>query len=129
MTGIKTMQGVTNIYDSSELKDFNHSANFPIAWEVIFANNDAGKEFTEQFNETLKTLSKDKYQLIDVQGTSSDMARSIECAFTDSQTFQKVVHGAMKDIIFYSEEEKRIQPKQNMIDSAKELSKNISLAI
>lgn len=129
MTEIKAIQGATNIYNSREAKDFNRPTDFPIAWEAIYLNDDTGKEFTSNFENTIKNISKDKYQILDIQGKNSDLTRCIECAFSDVDTFKKVLKESFQDIAFYSENEKKIKPKTMMVDDAKKIQSSMSMAL
>jgi len=127
MTEIKAIQGITNIYDSSEARDFDRPIDFPIAWEIMYLNDEIGKEFTANFKNAIENISQDKYQLLDIQGDNSDLTQCIECTFADTDSFKKVLNESFKDITFYSENDKKIKPKMAMIDDAKKISRSLEV--
>lgn len=127
---VKAVQGITSIYDSSEAKSFEQSANYPIAWEVLFVNNAEGKEFALKANEAFKNLPKDKGLIMDFQGDPNDVARCLECAFSNKDAFRKVLNEVLDGVSFYHEEERKIIPKMNMLnDAGKILSQKMELAV
>lgn len=122
MTNIKTVKGITNVYDSKEMKDFDLPENYPIAWEVIFINDKAGKEFTGNIRKAFSELPSEKGYIVDFEGEPSDVARCVECVFADKHIFRKVLNEALPEMVIYDEREKGIIPKQKMIDEAQKIT-------
>lgn len=118
MNEVKTIEGITNVYDSKEMKGFDLPENYPIAWEVIFINDKAGKEFAGNIRKAFSELPPEKGYIVDFEGEPSDVARCVECVFADKHSFRKVLNEALPEMVIYDERAKGIVPKQKMIDEA-----------
>ena len=129
MTEIKTVQGVTEVYDSKEAKGFEQSAEYPIAWEFIFINDTSGKQFTNQLLESLDKLPKESGYLLDLQGETSDVARCSECVFKSKDAFRKVLNESLADLAIYDEMLAGVKPKLQLLDEAtKIMTKKLAVA-
>lgn len=122
MTNIKTVEGITNVYDSKEMKGFDLSENYPIAWEVIFINDKAGKEFAGNIRKAFSELPQEKGYIVDFEGEPSDVARCMECVFADKHIFKKVLNESLSDMVILDEREKTIIPKQKLVDDVGKIS-------
>lgn len=129
MTEIKTIQGVTEVYDSKEAKGFEQAAEYPLVWEFIYINDKSGKQFTNQLLESLDKLPKESGYLLDLQGEASDVARCAECAFASKDSLRKVLNESLADLAIYDEMQQGIKPKLQLLDEAtKIISKELAVA-
>lgn len=121
MTETKTVQGITEVYPSKQAKGFEQSANYPLAWEFIYINDTAGKQFTNQLLESLNKFPKESGYLLDLQGEASDVARCAECAFASKDALRKVLNESLTGIAIYDEKQKGIKPKLQLLNEASEV--------
>ena len=121
MTEIKTIQGVTDVYDSKEAKGFEQSAEYPIAWEFVFVNDKSGKQFVNQLLESLDKLPKENGYLLDLIGEVTDVARCAECIFASKDAFRKVLNESLNNMAIYDEKQQGIKPKQQLLDQVNEI--------
>ena len=130
MNKIKTLQGIANVYDSSEAKGFEDSENYPIAWELVFLNDSVGKEFSLNALKTFRQIPKEQGYILDFGGEHKDLARCLECVFRTKDTFRKVLNETLKDMAVYNEQTKEVIPKMTMLaDAGKVLSSKMAIAV
>lgn len=126
----KSIQGVSNIYDSTKAKDFDKPQNYPLAWEIMFVNDKAGKEFSLNAIKAFSELPKEKGYILAFQGDHKAPARCLECVFKNKDTFRKILNETLKGISFYDEKTSKIIPKTIMLkDAGKLLTSKMSMAI
>ena len=127
---MKAIQGITNVYDSSEAKGFDNSKDYPIAWEVIFVNDKTGKEFSLNTIKAFTELPKEQGYVMDFQGDHRDPTLCLECVFKNKDAFRKILNETFKDIAFFDEQTQVVIPKMKMLqDAGKVLSNKMALAI
>ena len=127
---IHYIQGVTDLYQTSQEKGFIEAAQYPLAWEVIFDNNKEGKVMVEDILKTFhEGFPKEKGKLFKLDGEVSDIARCITCIFKDSDAFRQFLKTAMKDKVIVDESEKRIIPSQLLVDKAKQVLQSQKLVL
>lgn len=119
---VKVVSGATQVYDSSEAKGFAESEQFPIAWEIIFVNDATGEEFAANAIIALAKLPKEKGRLLNFQGEDTETARCLECVFKDRSNFRQFLNDSMPNMTIYDEQEKKVVPKQKLLDKARELA-------
>ena len=130
MNQIKIIQGVTNVYDSSEAKGFEDAENYPLAWELIFVNDEAGKEFSLNATKTFRGIPKEQGYVLDFQGEHSDPARCLECVFKTKDAFRKFLNESMNGMAILDERTKEIAPKMKLLENAgKVLSAKLTMAM
>lgn len=126
---IKAVQGIAQVYDSKEARSLKNHEHYPIAWEVLFVNNSVGKEFASNAIKAFERLPKKRGVIMDFQGEHNDVARCLECAFADKDSFRKILNEVFNGISFYHEEERKLIPKPMMLAAAdKVLSQKMALS-
>ena len=125
----KVVSGTTQVYQSSEASGFPEPDRYPIAWELIFTNDAAGKEFAANLEKAFAALPRRRGYIMDFQGNPDDIARCVECVFRDKDTFRKILNESLPDIAIYDEQECTIIPKLEMIERANELTQKAVLSI
>lgn len=127
--GIKAIQGIVQIYNSEEANILKGTEGYPIAWEVLFVNDTIGKEFASNALRAFEKLPKEQGIIMDFQGEYNDVARCLECAFSDKDSFRKILNEVLNGISFFHEEKKKIIPKPMMLKEADKIlsQKMISL--
>lgn len=125
----RVIYAVTQVYDSSEAKGFLESEQYPIAWEIIFANDAVGKEFSENALAALTNTSKEKACLLGFEGDSSESARCFECAFKDRDSFRQFLNESLSNLTIYDEQKNKVVPKQKLLDKAREIASQAEMGI
>jgi len=110
---------VSNVYDSSKAKGFTQAEDYPVAWEVIYRNDDSGKAFTSKVQDLMHELSDQEGIIMAAQGEHSDMARSIELAFASADAFQKAARSILKDIRLHQEQDGKLITKHQLGQAAR----------
>lgn len=130
MNSTKTIQGQTVIYDSALAKDFKQSENYPIAWEIIFLNDNTGKEFALNAQEAFSQLPKEQGYIVSFSDDHTAPIRCLDCVFKSKDAFRKILNESLQDITLYDEISNKVIPKTKMLQNAgKVLSNKMSLAI
>ena len=117
-----TVQGIADVYDSSTISDFKNAHSYPIGLEMVFINDDTGKDFFVKVLKAFNELPKEKAYIVDFEANETNVTRSIDCVFRDKDTFRQVVNKTLDEFRFYDEREKRITPRNQMIDEAGEIA-------
>jgi len=110
---------VSNVYDSSEAKGFPQAEDYPVAWEIIYRNDESGKVFTSKVQDVMHALSDQDGIIMATQGEYSDVARSIELVFASADAFRKATHSILKDIRLHQEQDGRLITKHQLIQDAR----------
>lgn len=129
MAEVRVISGTTQVYHSSEAKGFEESDRYPIAWELIFINDAAGKQLTANVEKAFASLPREKGYIMDFQGGENDVARSVECVFRDKDAFRKILNESLPDMAIYDEQEGKVIPKLEMVERAKALTQEAALAV
>ena len=129
MTDTKHVKGVMNIYNSEMARGFEETAVYPLAMEIMYVNDNAGKDFTINALQTLETAKKQGSKLMELTGKTSDVARSIELAFQDNDSFRHFINKAFDGFVFYDESKGKVFPKRMMLDEAKKLEQGMAMAV
>lgn len=129
MADVRVISGTTQVYHSSEAKAFGESDRYPIAWELIFTNDAAGKQLTANVEKAFASLPREKGYIMDFQGGANDVARCVECVFRDKDTFRKILNESLPDMVIYDEQEGKVISKLEMVERATALSQEAALAI
>jgi len=109
---------VSNVYDSSEAKGFTQAEDYPIAWEIIYRNDESGKAFTAKVQDVMHELSDQEGIIMATQGEYSDVARSVELAFASADAFRKATHLILKDIRLHQEQDGKLLTKHHLVQDA-----------
>ena len=128
MENIQAVTGVTSVYPSGETEGFQDSEHYPIAWEFMFVNDEAGRTFTARLEAVLARFPKEKGYMLDLDGKDSDAARSVECVFRDRDSFRQLLHETMGDMTIFDEQRQAVVPKQALIDTARNLARHSAMA-
>ena len=107
-------------YASAEAREFKDSDRYPIAFEVIFRNNAAGQEFATKLQIAVRKFAPEKAVLYHVDGTTEDRARSMDCFFSDADTFRWVLNEALLGMGI-NHDERGILPKMTLIEEAQDI--------
>ncbi len=130
MNNTKTIQGQSNVYDSSEAKGFKQSKNYPIAWEIIFLNDDTGKEFALNTEKSFSQLPKEQGYIVGLSDDANAPIRCLDCVFKNKDAFRKILNETLKGITIYDEIAEKVTPKTKMLQNAgKVLTAKMELAI
>lgn len=124
-----TVYCVTEVYDSSKAQGFDGQDAYPVAWEVIFHNDSAGKRLIDNIYQEIGKLPKEKGYITGLDGTESDKARCLECVFDGADSFRRLLHGALDGIVLFDDQKKQVIPKVQLVDRAKEIGQVTELAI
>ena len=129
MDKIQVVTGVTNVYHSHETKGFQEADRYPIAWEFMFRNDEAGRAFALRLQASFARLPRAKGYILNLDGKDSDAARCVECVFQDQHSFRKILNELLADMVIYDEQQSQVIPKQEMADKARSLKRKTVLAI
>lgn len=130
MNNTKTIQGQSIVYDSSQSKGFKHSKNYPIAWEIIFLNDDTGSEFALNAEKSFSQLPKEQGYIIGLSDDANAPIRCLDCVFKNKDAFRKILNETLKNITVYNEIVEKVTPKTEMLQNAgKVLAAKMELAI
>ena len=130
MNPIKTITGVTEVYDSSQTKGFEQAERYPIAWELIYINDAAGQKFTGQLLQTLRELPQEKGYRLMPDDEPLEKMNCVECVFDSIDSFRKVVNQAFNGFALYDYQQEKITPKQMLVDTAgKIMEQKVAVAV
>ena len=119
---------VCEVYDSSKATGFEESDKYPIAWEVIFRNDNAGKQLIENLYSAFEQLPKVRGKVIGLDGEHSDIARCLECVFDNEHSFKQILNKSLNGLTLFDENTNRFYPKHQLIDEAKNIGKLYELS-
>lgn len=126
---VQYIEGVTDLYQTTAEKGFKTPEQHPLAWEVIYHNNEAGKSFTLHLLQAFDDFPKERGYISELQGEASDIARCVTCVFKDNDAFRYILNKTMEGKVIYDESKKQIVPRQELINQAKEVTKVKELAM
>jgi len=129
MTAPQTISGVTQVYPGSKAKGFDQAGQYPIAWEIMYRNDEAGQAFADDVLKAIHALPAGKGVVMQLDGKAGDSARCLDCAFRDRDSFRQVVNAAFRDRLFYDEVADRLVPKQRLLDAAAKIPCGMAMAL
>ncbi|MFN4254405.1 MAG: hypothetical protein ACK4Q5_05325 [Saprospiraceae bacterium] len=115
------------MYQSDKAIDFADSKTYPIGFEAIFANDGLGKDFAVRFSQSVQKQPANSV-LFKLEGSETDVARGIDCFFSSADALRRVLNESLPDAAFYHEEEGKVIPKVKLVDEAKKITQNLSVA-
>lgn len=119
MDDIDIISGTTSVYASAEMKEpFEQANDYPITWEVIFLNDDVGKAFANDINESFKSLHKSDGFILDTDLSINEPVRCIECVFKNKDSFRKIMNQVFSNRTFVDESKDQIVPKIQLLNNA-----------
>ena len=127
MNSIEMVYCVSEVYDSSKANEFTDFEKYPIAWEVIFRNDKAGKQLVENVYAAMEQFPKEHGYVLGLDGEQTDIARCLECVFKDEHSFNRLLNKALNGIALYDEDKKQIIPRQELVDNAKNIGTVVEL--
>ncbi|MBR9919543.1 MAG: hypothetical protein GYB31_01810 [Bacteroidetes bacterium] len=104
---------VSEVYDSSKAAGFAESEKYPIAWEVMFRNDNAGKQLIENIYSAFEQLPKERGQVIGLDGEHS---------------FKQILNKALNGLALFDENANQVVPRQQLVDIAKSIGRVVELA-
>lgn len=122
----KFISGIFSVYDSTQARDFKDSDRYPIAFEVIFRNDAAGQEFATKLQIAVRKFAPERAVLYHVEGMAEDRARSMDCFFSDADTFRWVLNESLPGIGI-NHDERGILPKMTLIEEAQDIVADLVL--
>jgi len=120
---------VSSVYDSAKAKDFSHPDTYPIAWEIIYRNDESGKALTAKVHEVMEELDDKDGMIMAMQGEHSDVARSVELSFASADAFSKAVRSILKDIRLHQEQDGKLITKHQLIQNARSVVQERTAAL
>lgn len=120
MNDKKYLLGKSEVYNNSEIKDFEEAESYPLLWEVIFINDQVGKEFTIELLEQFENFPKEKGR-INLEGNHTDKLRSAECDFKNVDCFRQILNPLMDKFSILDEKTNQLMPKQTILNNAQEM--------
>lgn len=119
----KYVDGIANVYPSEEAKGFADREKYPVALELIFTNNQAGKELAANLSQAFSELPKSRGYLLPQKCTPDDPTRCFEGVFKDAASLGKVLNTAFgNEIAFVDEQKKAVVPRFELVEEAKAIA-------
>jgi len=128
MSNVKTLQGQTTVCNSSQIKDFKQTKDYPLAWEIIFLNDKTGTEFALNTQKAFRDLPKQQGYIIGFSDDHTAPIRCLNCVFKNKDAFRKILNDTLKGITIFDEITEKLIPKTSIIKDA-DKALNIKLAI
>lgn len=128
MNDKKYLLGKSEMYNSSEIKDIEEAEAYPLLWEVIFINDQVGKEFTIELLEKFENFPKEKGR-INLEGKHTDKMRSMECEFKNVDCFRQILNPLMDKFSILDEQTNQPVPKHAILEDAKRITSDKLLLV